>query len=60
MTVAVLFKLLAVLATVALGWVAGRLRWLGPAQADPARESGRARRRSGCALTYPRGYGRIG
>lgn len=37
MTVAVLFKLLAVLATVALGWVAGRLRWLGPAQADPAR-----------------------
>jgi malonate transporter len=37
MTVAVLFKLLAVLITVALGWIAGRLRWLGPAQADPAR-----------------------
>lgn len=37
MTVAVLFKLLAVLVTVALGWLAGRLRWLGDAQADPAR-----------------------
>ena len=37
MTVAVFFKLLAVLVTVALGWLAGRLRWLGEPQADPAR-----------------------
>jgi len=34
---AVLGKLLAIIVTVALGWVAGRLRWLGDAQADPAR-----------------------
>ncbi len=33
----VLGKLLAIIATVALGWLAGRLRWLGDAQADPAR-----------------------
>jgi len=37
MTVAVFFKLLAVLVTVTLGWLAGRLRWLGEPQADPAR-----------------------
>jgi predicted permease len=37
MSVAVFFKLLAILVTVALGWVAGRLRWLGPPKADPAR-----------------------
>ncbi len=37
MSVAVLFKLLAVLVTVALGWLAGRLRWLGEREADPAR-----------------------
>ena len=37
MTVAVFFKLLAVLVTVALGWLAGRLRWLGAPEADPAR-----------------------
>jgi predicted permease len=37
MTVAVFFKLLAVLVTVGLGWLAGRLRWLGPPEADPAR-----------------------
>jgi malonate transporter and related proteins len=33
----VLGKLLAIIVTVALGWLAGRLRWLGDAQADPAR-----------------------
>ena len=37
MTGAVLAKLLAIIVTVALGWVAGRMRWLGDAQADPAR-----------------------
>jgi predicted permease len=37
MTVAVFFKLLAVLVTVGLGWLAGRLRWLGDARTDPAR-----------------------
>ena len=37
MSAAVLGKLLAILVTVALGWLAGRLRWLGDAQADPAR-----------------------
>lgn len=37
MTAAVLGKLLAIIVTVALGWVAGRMRWLGEAQADPAR-----------------------
>jgi malonate transporter len=37
MTAAVLAKLLAIVVTVALGWLAGRLRWLGDAQADPAR-----------------------
>ncbi|MDP3082597.1 MAG: AEC family transporter [Rubrivivax sp.] len=39
MTVAVFYKLLAIFLTVALGWVAGRLRWLasGAAGSDPAR-----------------------
>lgn len=37
MTAAVLGKLLAIIVTVALGWVAGRMRWLGEVQADPAR-----------------------
>ena len=37
MSAAVLGKLLAIIVTVGLGWVAGRLRWLGDAQADPAR-----------------------
>jgi malonate transporter len=37
MTLAVLFKLLAVLVTVSLGWLAGRLRWLGEPEIDPAR-----------------------
>ena len=37
MTTAIFFKLLAVMITVALGWLAGRLRWLGEPQADPAR-----------------------
>jgi len=37
MTGAVFAKLLAIIITVALGWLAGRLRWLGDAQADPAR-----------------------
>jgi malonate transporter and related proteins len=37
MTLAILYKLLAIVLTVALGWVAGRMRWLGDASADPAR-----------------------
>jgi malonate transporter len=37
MSAAVFGKLLAIMVTVALGWVAGRMRWLGDAQADPAR-----------------------
>jgi malonate transporter and related proteins len=37
MAAAVLAKLLAIIATVALGWLAGRLRWLGAPEADPAR-----------------------
>lgn len=37
MSAAVLGKLLAIIVTIGLGWVAGRLRWLGDAQADPAR-----------------------
>ena len=37
MSAAVLGKLLAIIVTVALGWLAGRLRWLGDTQADPAR-----------------------
>ena len=34
MTTAIAFKLLAILATVALGWLAGRLNWLGSAGVD--------------------------
>ncbi len=37
MTLAILYKLLAIVLTVALGWAAGRMRWLGDAAADPAR-----------------------
>jgi predicted permease len=37
MSTAALLKLLAIAATVALGWVAGRLNWLGPRSSDPAR-----------------------
>jgi hypothetical protein len=33
----VFFKLLAIFAIAALGWVIGKLKWLGPAAADPAR-----------------------
>ena len=40
MTGAVFAKLLAIIVTVALGWLAGRMRWLGDAQADPARKTG--------------------
>jgi predicted permease len=34
---AVFAKLLAILITVGLGWLAGRMRWLGDAKGDPAR-----------------------
>ena len=37
MTLALLYKLLAIVGVVALGWVVGKLRWLGDEQADPAR-----------------------
>jgi hypothetical protein len=37
MSGAIFAKLLAIAATVALGWLAGRLRWLGDKDADPAR-----------------------
>jgi predicted permease len=37
MSAAVLAKLLAIIVSVALGWLAGRLRWLGEPGADPAR-----------------------
>jgi predicted permease len=39
MSALVFFKLLAIFAVVALGWVAGKLRWLGPVteHSDPAR-----------------------
>ncbi len=37
MSGAVLAKLLAIVLTVALGWLAGRMRWLGEDKADPAR-----------------------
>jgi malonate transporter and related proteins len=37
MTGAVFAKLLAIIATVGLGWLAGRLRWLGDKDADPVR-----------------------
>jgi hypothetical protein len=36
-TAAVFAKLLAVAITIALGWVAGRMRWLGEPRVDPAR-----------------------
>ncbi len=42
MTVAVFYKLLAIFLTVALGFVAGRMRWLGSVQHDPARVLGHA------------------
>ncbi len=46
MSLIVLHKLLAIVCTVALGWVAGRMRWLGeaggPAGSDPARLLGNA------------------
>ena len=43
MTAAVLDKLIAIVAAVALGWVAGRLRWLGSGSgSDPARVLGNA------------------
>lgn len=42
MSAVVLVKLLAIIVTVALGWAAGRLRWLGDTQADPARVLGNA------------------
>ena len=39
MTLAILYKLLAIVLTVALGWAAGRMRWLGSGEEgnDPAR-----------------------
>jgi hypothetical protein len=37
MTLAVLAKLLAIVLAVAIGFAAGRMRWLGGAEADPAR-----------------------
>jgi predicted permease len=37
MSLLLLWKLLALVAVVGLGWVVGRLRWLGPPQAEPAR-----------------------
>ena len=44
MTLAVFYKLLAIFLTVALGWAAGRMRWLGSGQdgSDPARVLGDA------------------
>jgi hypothetical protein len=42
MTAAVLSKLLAIILTVALGYLAGRQRWLGAAASDPARVLGNA------------------
>ena len=44
MTAAVLYKLLAIIVTVALGWAAGRLRWLGRSEegSSPARVLGNA------------------
>ena len=37
MSAAVFLKLFAIFAVAALGWVVGRLKWLGPAEVDPAR-----------------------
>ena len=42
MTLAVFYKLLAIFLTVGLGYAAGRARWLGGAQQDPARVLGNA------------------
>lgn len=44
MTLAVFYKLLAIFLTVALGWAAGRMRWLGSGEdgSDPARVLGNA------------------
>jgi malonate transporter and related proteins len=41
-TIAVFYKLLAIFLTVGLGWAAGRMRWLGGEQQDPARVLGQA------------------
>ena len=37
MTAAVFLKLLAIFTIAFIGWVIGRLKWLGPAEADPAK-----------------------
>ena len=37
MTIALLYKLLAIVLVVFLGWVVGKLRWLGDEKAEPAR-----------------------
>lgn len=42
MSLAVFYKLLALCLTVALGWAAGRMRWLGNPEQDPARVLGNA------------------
>ncbi len=42
MTVAIFYKLLAIFLTVGLGFAAGRMRWLGDLQQDPARVLGNA------------------
>ncbi len=42
MTVVVFYKLLAIFVMVGLGFAAGRMRWLGSAQQDPARVLGHA------------------
>ena len=42
MTVAIFYKLLAIFLTVGLGFAAGRMRWLGSLQQDPARVLGNA------------------
>ncbi len=42
MTIAIFYKLLAIFLTVGLGWAAGRMRWLGSEQQDPARVLGNA------------------
>jgi len=42
MTAAVLARLLAIVLAVAIGWAAGRMRWLGEASIDPARVLGNA------------------
>jgi hypothetical protein len=42
MTAAVLYKLLAIILTVTLGYLAGRQRWLGSADSDPSRVLGNA------------------